>query len=191
MCTEGISIVPASRNRPPGMTATTLCVPAMGPVFGAVAPPIQTVACIVANAGGGERPLATEARRLSVRPHFRLVCVLRPFASVPVKLVRIGLHRELSAALPFGRSPITRTFHHGAAGRPNGRMAVEPALAHPGRPTCQMMRSKPGRSMRLRQVAQSLPIFHAATCTWLLIAAPCEWHQLIEPICFAYLLMLA
>jgi hypothetical protein len=101
-------------------------------------------------------------------PHFRLVCVLRPFASVPVKLVRIGLHRWLSAALPFGRSPITSTIHHGAAGRPNGRMAVEPALAHPGRPTCQVMRSKPGRSMRLRQVAQSLPIFHAATCTLLL-----------------------
>ncbi len=68
MCTE--AILPPSRNRPPGMTATTLCVPEMGPVFGAVAPRVQTAACIVANAGGGERPSATEAQCLSVRPTF-------------------------------------------------------------------------------------------------------------------------
>jgi len=40
--------------------------------------------------------------------------------------------------------------------RPNGRIAVKPALAHPARPTCQVMRSEAGHSMRLRQVVQSL-----------------------------------
>jgi hypothetical protein len=63
-----------SRNRPPGMTATTLCVPETGPVFVAVAPPVQTMSRPW-QAWDGERPLATEAQRLSVRPTFALsVC---------------------------------------------------------------------------------------------------------------------
>ena len=56
------------------MTATTLCVPEMGPVFGAFEPPIQTVACIIASAADGEGPLATEAQCLSVRPTFSFLC---------------------------------------------------------------------------------------------------------------------
>ena len=53
------------------MTATTLCVPEMGPVFGAVAQPILTVD-IVENAGGDERTSASEVQCLSVRPTFAL-----------------------------------------------------------------------------------------------------------------------
>jgi hypothetical protein len=57
------------------VTATTLCVPEIRPVLGAFAPPIQTVACIITNAGDGARPSATEAQCLSVRPTFALyVC---------------------------------------------------------------------------------------------------------------------
>ena len=55
-----------------------------------IALPIQTVACIFANVGvGGDRPSATEAQFVSVRPTFALPCV--PFAAVPVTFYSVSL----------------------------------------------------------------------------------------------------
>ena len=43
-----------------------------------IALPIQTVECIFANVGvGGDRPWATEAQFVSVRPTFALPCAIR------------------------------------------------------------------------------------------------------------------
>ena len=63
--------------------------PAMEPVFSAVAQPVQTVECIFANVKGDDRPLATEAQFVSVRPTFALPCV--PFAAVPVTFYSVSL----------------------------------------------------------------------------------------------------
>ena len=71
---------------------------AMDPVFSAVAQPIQSMECIFANVGDGDRQLATEAQFVSVRPTFALPCV--PFAAVPVTFysVSLGDYRRLCSS---------------------------------------------------------------------------------------------